>query len=57
MICDIITNKTDSLYELRKLRVKPSDKDIVESWITYFYRLKILIMDEKEKLLALIKDI
>jgi len=57
MICDVITKKTDSLFILKQRYKKQTDKDTIESWITFFYRLKILIMDEIDKLYALIKDI
>ena len=71
MICNDITNKTDSLFILKqkykakddkqkykaKDDTKTSDTEIIEKWITFFYKLKILFMDEIEKLYALIKDI
>lgn len=53
-MCDTITEKTDTLF-LEKKKLK--NKDITEKWITFFYRLKILILDEKEKLLGMIKHL
>jgi hypothetical protein len=51
MIISNIIQKTDELFVFKQKNMKkPETYRIIEGWITLFYRLKIILLDEIDKL-------